>query len=179
MFSSLIMQEFIVETLKNAAVRCGLPENSFMSKSLKDNITLTRPRIEYSFLQNAVKRSGRLLGIEKANGLRVSKRELYTVSLTIKLKLFSDTALFRTAFTRDFFYYLPKGINDSDGNYIKFQYQNYEFEDEGDRRIGESVIEVNKTFTAVYSLSATYRITETTAENYIKDVIINPIINKG
>lgn len=165
------MQEFIIQILKEAAIKSGCPENAFISKSLRDNFTIKKPRIEYSFLQNNIKRTGRLLAIQKIDNKRtLLKRELYTVAQNIQLKLFSDNEAFRADFTNNFFFYLPKGLNDTNGNYVKFQYQSYEFNDEGEKRVGEKEIKVLKTYTAVYNLLVTYRVTQTTAENYIQNI---------
>lgn len=164
------MQNFIIKILKDAAVKSGLNENAFMSKSMRDNITIIKPRVEYSFLQNSIKRTGRLLAIQKVGNKRETKKELYTVAQNVRLKLFSDDEQFRADFTSNFFFYLPKGVNDHNGNYVKFQYQSYQFDDEGDNRIGENVIKVLKTYTAEYNLLATYRVTQITAENYIQNI---------
>lgn len=173
------MQDFIINTLKNVAIQSGLSEKAFIPKTIRDNITLIKPRIEYSFLANDVKRSGRLLAIDRIHDMRTSKRELYLILQKIQLKLFSDKELFRTSFTNNFFLYLPKGINDTNGNFIKFKYETFEFENEGEKRIGDSVIKVNEPYIATYNLLVTYRVTQTITENYIKDVTINPIIKKG
>ncbi len=174
------MQNFIIKILKDAAVKSGLNENAFMSKSTRDNITIVKPRVEYSFLQNSIKRTGRLLAIQKVDNKRETKKELYTIAQNIRLKLFSDEEQFRADFTNNFFFFLPKGVNDHNGNYLKFQYQSYQFDDEGDNRIGENVIKVLKTYTAEYNLLATYRITETKKEDYIHSITFNnPQIKKG
>lgn len=174
------MQEFIIAVLKDAAIKSGCPENAFLSKSIRDNITIVKPRIEYSFLQNNIKRTGRLLAIQHINNKRETKRELYTVSQNVQLKLFSKDEQFRADFTNNFFFHLPKGLNDTNGNYVKFQYKSYEFNDEGENRIGENEIKVLKTYTATYNLLVTFRVTEITTENYIQNInLLTPTIKQG
>lgn len=174
------MQNFIVKILKDAAIKSGIEENAFMAKSMRDNLTIVTPRVEYSFLNNDIKRTGRLLAVQHVENKRSIKKELYTVAQNVQLKLFCKDEDFRAAFTNNFFFYLPKGVNDGSGNYIKFQYQSYQFDDEGDNRIGDTVIKVLKTYTAVYNLLVTYRVTKTETENTVQNVVFkNPQIKKG
>lgn len=164
------MNEFIANVLENVVKDCGI--GKFMPKSLKDNITIVKPRVEYEFLTHTIKRTGRKLAIRKIEETRHTKKELYTVDLQIRLFFFGDSKESRSSFIHDFFYHLPKGINDNAGNYIKFAYQNHVVNDEGDKRIGDSVIEVLKSFNASFDLLATYRITEEYAENFVTNVTI-------
>ncbi len=56
------MRDLLLEKIAEAAELLGLPRDRVMTKSLKDNLTLPRPRLELDFLPETYTRTGRLLG---------------------------------------------------------------------------------------------------------------------
>lgn len=171
------MQDFILNFIDTVAQKAELPQNRLMSKSASDNLTLLQPRLEYEFLPEKIKRSGRKLAIWRDKDTQTTKKELYTVSQDIKMTLFSENKDFRTAFCRNFLINMPKNNNDAFGNYIKISANNFEMLDPPVKRVGEIVIAITKSYDAILTLNFTYRITTEHSENLIKTIDIKtPII---
>lgn len=64
----------IVETISAAALAAGLPEGRVIDRTVGDNITLKRPRLELQVLKERFTRTGRKLGIRRESGEKVRKQ---------------------------------------------------------------------------------------------------------
>lgn len=163
----------IITLLENRAQGLGIAEGNFISTTAKDNITLSQPRLEYAFSNVTSTRNVRNLGVflEKElaetgdetgdeNTVSVRKRELYQCSVTLNLVLFCEDSSFRSTFVEEFVATLPKGFDDSKGNFVKITVQSFEMLDEAKKRVGASTISIDKSVDAEISLIFEYRITE-------------------
>ena len=71
---------------------------------------------------------------------------------------------------------LPRGGNDSRGNWVKVLAQKAAFYRPPDKRVGDEVIEVFSRVNRLYTLTFTGRITAEETEELITSHTINPII---
>lgn len=122
------MQAFATEVITRAALAAGLPEGRVMAAVKKDNLTIDRPRVEMQFLPEKYTRTGRKLGVsrETVKGedgteklMLVRKRELYVVELPVNVNVLSEDREWLERFSYAFVAALPRGGNDSRGNWVK------------------------------------------------------------
>ena len=73
----------------------------------------------------------------------------------------------------DFVAGLPRGGNDSRGNWVKIRVQKATFGRAPDKRVGDEVIEVFTKVNRLFVLMFTWRITEEEAEELIPSITIN------
>lgn len=168
------MQTFAMETITWAALAAGLPEGRIIDLAKKDNLTIERPRIEVQFLPERYTRTGRKLAVTRTKTEHIRKRELYEVELTVNANVLADDRAWLEAFCVDFVAGLPRGGNDSRGNWIKIRAQKASFGRAPDKRVGEEVIEVFTKVNRLFVLTFTGRITREEAETLIPAYTINP-----
>lgn len=177
------MQTFAMETITRAALAAGLPEGRIIDLAKKDNLTIERPRIEVQFLPERYTRTGRKLAVtrqsvEAGDGTKklmlCRKRELYEVELTVNANILADDRAWLEAFCVDFVARLPRGGNDSRGNWIKVRAQKATFGRAPDKRVGDEIIEVFTRVNRLFVLTFTGRITREEAETLIPAYTINP-----
>lgn len=181
------MQAFATEVITRAALAAGLPEGRVIDIVKKDNLTIKRPRVELQFLPEKYTRTGRRLaarrrlattgdGTEKLMLCR--KRELYEAELTVNANVLADDRVWLEAFSVDFAANLPRGGNDSRGNWIRVRAQQATFGRAPDKRVGETVIEVFTRENRLFVLTFTGRVTAEEREALIPSWTINPNIKK-
>ena len=179
------MQTFATKVITQAVVAAGLPAENVIALVKKDNLTLQRPRIEIQFLPEKLTRTGRKLGVsrEKVKGpdgeekLRlVRKRELYVVEQAVNVNVLAEDPAWLERFSYAFVAALPRGGNDSRGNWVKVLAQKAAFYRPPDKRVGDEVIEVFSRVNRLYTLTFTGRITAEETEELITSHTINPII---
>lgn len=168
------MQTFAMETITRAALAAGLPEGRIIDLAKKDNLTIERPRIEVQFLPERYTRTGRKLAVTRTKTEHIRKRELYEVELTVNANVLADDRAWLEAFCVDFVAGLPRGGNDSRGNWIKVRAQKATFGRAPDKRLGDEVIEVFVKVNRLFVLTFTGRITREEAETLIPAYTINP-----
>ena len=112
------MRAFVTEVITRAALAAGLPEGRVIDIVKKDNLTMDRPRVEMQFLPEKYTRTGRKLAVKRTKTEQISKRELYEVELTVNANVLADDREWLEAFCVDFVAALPRGGNDSRGNWI-------------------------------------------------------------
>lgn len=177
------MQTFAMETITRAALAAGLPEGRIIDLAKKDNLTIERPRIEVQFLPERYMRTGRKLAatrqsVEAEDGTKklmlCRKRELYEVELTVNANILADDRAWLEAFCVDFVAGLPRGGNDSRGNWIKVRAQKATFGRAPDKRLGDEVVEIFVKVNRLFVLTFTGRITGEEAETLIPAYTINP-----
>lgn len=167
------MQTFATETITRTALAAGLPEGRIINLAKKDNLTIERPRIEVQFLPERYTRMGRKLAVTRTKTELVRKRELYEVELTVNANILADDRAWLEAFAVDFVAGLPRGGNDSRGNWVKIRVQKATFGRAPDKRVGDEVIEVFTKVNRLFVLTFTGRITEEETEEMIPSVTIN------
>lgn len=179
------MQTFATKVITQAAVAAGLPAENVIALVKKDNLTIKRPRIEIQFLPEKLTRTGRKLGVsrETVKGedgteklMLVRKRELYVVELPVNVNVLSEDREWLERFSYAFVAALPRGGNDSRGNWVKVLAQKAAFYRPPDKRVGDEVIEVFSRVNRLYTLTFTGRITAEETEELITSHTINPII---
>ena len=168
------MQTFAMETITRAALAAGLPEGRIIDLANKDNLTIERPRIEVQFLPERYTRTGRKLAVTRTKTEHIRKRELYEVELTVNANVLADDRAWLEAFCVDFVAGLPRGGNDSRGNWIKVRAQKATFGRAPDKRVGDEVVEVFVKVNRLFVLTFTGRITREEAETLIPAYTINP-----
>lgn len=168
------MQAFATEVITRAAQSAGLPEGRVMDIVKKDNLTINRPRLELQFMPERYTRTGRKLAVTRTKTDLIRKRELYDVELTVNANVLADNRAWLEAFSVAFVAALPRGGNDSRGNWVKVRVQEATFGREPDRRVGEKVIEVFTRVNRLFVLTFTGRITGEEYDKLIRTIIINP-----
>lgn len=168
------MQTFATETITRAALAAGLPEGRVIDIVKKDNLTIERPRVEIQFLPEQYRRTGRKLAVTRTKTEQIRKRELYEVELTVNVNALADDRAWLEAFSVDFVAALPRGGNDSRGNWIKVRAREATFSRAPDKRVGDEVIEVFVKVNRLFVLTFTGRITKEEAEKLIPSFTINP-----
>lgn len=172
------MQAFATETITRAALAAGLPEGRVIDVVKKDNLTLERPRVELQFLPERYTRTGRKLSLAHSKTEQIRKRELYEVELTVNVNALADDRAWLEAFSLDFVANLPRGGNDSRGNWIKVRAREATFSRAPDKRVGNAVIEVFTRLNRLFVLAFTGRITGEEREALIPSFALDLNIKK-
>lgn len=170
------MQSFATEVITQAALAAGLPEGRIIDIAKKDNLTLERPRIEIQFLPEKLTRTGRKLAVTRTKTALVRKRELYGVELTVNAHILADDRAWLEAFSVDFVAALPRGGNDSRGNWVRVRAREATFGRAPDKRVGEAVIEVFTKVNRLFVLTFTGRITRDETVDLIPSLTIKPTV---
>lgn len=173
------MQAFATEVITHAALAAGLPEGRVIDIVKKDNLTIERPRIELQFLPEKLTRTGRKLDVRRTKTELVRKRELYEVELTVNANVLADNRAWLEGFSVDFVDHLPRGENDSRGNWIQVRAQKATFGRPPDKRVGDEVIEVFTKVNRLFVLTFTGRITNEETEALIPSFNIHTKIREG
>lgn len=169
------MQVFVTSIITAAALAAGLPEGRVIDQTAKDNLTLERPRVELQFLPERYRRTGRTLAVARTATELVRKKELYVVELSVAANVLADDRAWLAAFCHDFVAALPRGANDSRGNWVKIRAEKATFGRAPDKRVGTDIIEVFTKVNELFSLSFAWRITAEEAERLIPTFTINII----
>ena len=162
------------EEAVRAALDAGLPEGRVIDMVKKDNLTLQRPRIELQFLPEKYTRTGRVLGVRRTALQQERTRELYEVVQTVNANVLADDRPWLEAFSLAFAAALPRGGNDSRGNWVRVRAQQATFGRSPDKRVGHQVIEVFTRVNRLFVISFTWRITGKEAEVLIPTFTIKP-----
>ncbi len=168
------MQTFATEVITRAALAAGLPEGRVIDMTKKDNLTIERPRLEVQFLPEKYTRTGRKLGLRRTKTDLIRKRELYEVELTVNVNALADDREWLEDFSYAFVESLPRGGNDSRGNWVRVRAQKATFSRPPDRRVGDEVIEVFVRTNRLFVLTFTGRITGEEVEALVKSFRISP-----
>jgi len=166
------MRDLILEKVRDAAELLGLPRERVISKSLKDNLTLPRPRIELDFLPETYRRSGRLLGFKgsSAEYQKTLRQELYQVELPVAAQILADDPDWLKEFCYRLAAALPRGFNDALGNYVEIKAARGEWENFSVRRVGSTVIDPIVRRGYILHLNAIWRVTADELLNFVKSV---------
>ncbi|WP_304049029.1 hypothetical protein [Desulfovibrio piger] len=99
---------------------------------------------------------------------------LYKVVQTVNANVLADDRPWLEAFSLAFAAALPRGGNDSRGNWVRVRAQQATFERSPDKRVGHQVIEVVTRVNRLFVISFTWRITGKEAEVLIPTFTIKP-----
>jgi len=168
------MQTFATSVITQAALAAGLPEGRVIDLVKKDNLTIERPRIELQFLPERYTRTGRKLGVWRTREEYLRKRELYEVEQTVSANVLAEDRAWLETFSVDFVARLPRGGNDSRGNWVRVRAQKATFGRPPDKRVGDAVIEVFTKVNRLFVLSFVWRITAEEVEALIPTFTIYP-----
>ena len=168
------MRDLILEKVADAAELLSLPRERVMTKSAKDNLTLPRPRIELDFLPETYNRTGRLLGSQPAGAQNICaktiRKELYEISLPVAAQILADDPTWLKEFCYRLAAALPRGFNDSLGNYVKLEAAQGQWEGFTLKRVGNAVIDPIVKRGYILHLNALWRVTKNELQNYITAV---------
>ena len=170
------MHTLATDVITQAALAAGLPEGRVYDVARKDNITQKRPRVEIQFLPEKHTRTGRMLGITRTQTEQVRKKELYAVELTVLANVFAESEQWLSGFCYAFMAALPRGRNDSRGNWVRIRSAKAQFVHTPPPRVGEKSIEPMKRFNQIFSLTFTGRVTSEDREALIETFTIEPRI---
>ncbi len=173
------MQTFARETITRAAMASGLPEGRVIDLVKKDNLTLERPRVELQFLPERYTRTGRTLAFTRTGTEQCRKRELYKVELPVAANVLAEDRGWLGTFCYGFVVALPRGANDSRGNWVAIRAEKATFGRPADARVGDSVVEIFARVNQLFSLTFTWRITTDQVENLIPSFTITTTIKGG
>lgn len=171
------MQTFTLETIREAAEAAGMPEGRVMNLSRADNITIPRPRMELQWLPETFTRTGRLIGFSKIPGnntAKTLKKELYEVSLDVSCNILTEDGAWLSNFIRLFLAELPRGKNDTLGNYVKITAQRGEWTNIPDNRVGLDTITVFPKAAELLVIRFIWRVTEEQQRQLITDITLTP-----
>ena len=101
-------------------------------------------------------------------------RELYEVVQTVNANVLADDRPWLEAFSHAFAAALPRGGNDSRGNWVRVRAQQATFGRSPDKRVGNQVIEVFTRVERLFVISFTWRITGKEEEVLIPTFTIKP-----
>ncbi|HJA77702.1 MAG TPA: translation initiation factor 2 [Candidatus Desulfovibrio gallistercoris] len=101
-------------------------------------------------------------------------RELYEVVQTVNANVLADDRPWLEAFSHAFAAALPRGGNDSRGNWVRVRAQQATFGRSPDKRVGDQVIEVFTRVERLFVISFTWRITGKEEEVLIPTFTIKP-----
>lgn len=165
------MRDLILEKVRDAAELLGLNRESVMTKSLKDNLTLPRPRVELDFLPETYRRTGRPLGgqLEGTSAMAL-KKELYEVTLPVAAQILAGDPDWLGHFCHRLAAVLPRGFNDSAGNYVRLVSAQGEWENYAVRRLGSAVIDPIVKRGYLLHITVTWRITAEELVNLVTKV---------
>ena len=168
------MRELAMECVTRAALAAGLPEGRVFDVSRKDNLTQPRPRLEVQYLPEKLTRTGRKLGVTRANGRLTRKREVYAVELSVLVNVLAEDEGWLAGFGHAFLAALPRGLNDARGNWVKVRAVKAEYQRAPAPRVGITTIEPLKRVGELYNLTFTGRVTAEETEPLITSITINP-----
>lgn len=104
----------------------------------------------------------------------IRTRELYEVVQTVNANVLADDRPWLETFSHAFAAALPRGGNDSRGNWVRVRAQQATFGRSPDKRVGDQVIEVFTRVERLFVISFTWRITGKEAEVLIPTFTIKP-----
>lgn len=162
------LHAFATQSITAAALAAGLPAGRVLNLTEKDNLTLPRPRIELQFLPEQYGISGRLLAVRRGQTERIRKKELYTVRQDIAANVLADNAAWLETFSYDFVQNMPRGGNDSRGNWVRIGIERATFGKAPDKRLGNAVIEVFTKVNRLFTVTFTGRVTAEELESMIR-----------
>lgn len=171
------MNTFIIKTITETAIAAGLPADKVMEISEADGLTLPRPRLEYKFLPEVLTRSGKKLAVTREGNTQTTKREAYIVKQDVLVNLFApveDAENWLAQFCRTFVAALPRGGNDTAGNWVVVRASKATQSRPLVKRVGTSEIRVMERLSTLYQIQFTGRITVDETVSLIPDAIINP-----
>lgn len=168
------MRNFADNIIKQAASVAGLDNSRIMDVSAADNLTIPRPRIEFQFLPESWKRTGRKLGVTRHGTTQTRKKELYEVRLDVTANILAEDETWLANFKREFVKAIPSGANDSQGNFVKIRVQQATFTKPPAKRVGTSAITVFTKVNDLLSISFVWRLTQDETNILIHSVNILP-----
>lgn len=168
------MRNFAEQAIRQAAEKAGLDPSNVMDVSAADNLTIPRPRIEYQFLPESWKRTGRKLAVIRNGKTQTRKRELYEVRLTMTANILAENDAWLSNFKREFVKAFPSGMNDSQGNFVKIRVQEASFSKPASKRVGKDAITVFTKVNDLLTISFVWRLTQDETNNLIHSVTVLP-----
>ena len=167
------MHSLVFTVISAAAEAAGLPEGRVFDLAKKDNLTQPRPRIEVQFLPEKLSRTGRILAVSRNSEEQTRKRELYDAELLVVANVLAEDEAWLGDFCYAFLAALPRGVNDSRGNWVRIRAAKAEFGRKTPPRVGTQSIEVFTKVNQLISLTFTYRITSEEREDLIQTITIH------
>ena len=162
-----MIHELAAEIIRQTAQAAGLPEGRVIDQPKADNLTLPRPRLELQFLQENYTKSGQTLAFTRSRDSLQQKRELYVVTLAVAANVLADNDEWLAGFCYDFTRLLPRGTNDSRGNWVRIAATSSTFGRQPAPRIGNANIEVFRKLNRLFSIDLTWRVTDEEAFSLI------------
>lgn len=155
-----MIHSLATEIIQQAAQEAGLPEGRVIDQPKGDNLTLPRPRLELQYISENYTKSGQTLAYNRTLDSLQQKKELYVVTLAVAANVLADNDEWLAEFCYDFTRILPRGVNDSRGNWVKISASAATFGRQVAPRVGNVSIEVFRKLNQLFSLDFTWRITD-------------------
>lgn len=161
------MRDFAREIIARTAARAGLGEERVINLVNKDNLTIDRPRVELQFLPEKLSRTGRKLAIWRTGTQQYRKREIYQADLDVAANILAEDEEWLAGFSYAFLTALPRGLNDTRGNWVKIRGEKATFGRPADKRVGDEVIEVFKKSNELLLLTFSWRMSAEEVEELV------------
>ncbi len=159
------MKNLIKSIVKQAALNAGLPEGRVLDESSKDNLTIPRPRIELQWLGEAFTSSVKTLAATRAKDATGQcmelKTQLYTVKEEVAANILADDEDWLADFYPRFLSFLPRGITDAQGNWVKIRAARASSSGYAKKHLGTRSIQVFSKASQLLVLTFEWRVTKT------------------
>lgn len=162
------MRDLARQAIRDTAQIAGLDPVKVYEMVESDNLTIKRPYVTIQFLPEKLERTGRKLAAWQTKTEHLLKKEIYEVELMAALNILADNENWLAGFSYKFLANLPRGLNDSNGAWVKIRAAKATFSKPPEKRVGEKVIEVFKKCGELFEISFTGRITGEEVESLIQ-----------
>lgn len=170
------MQDLIFDVIAQTAGRLGLPEGRVLTEG-KDNLTVPRPRVEVQFMGEVYHSETKIIGItrfEDENGhFQELKKQLYIVREQAGLNVLAEDSGWLKTFCAGLIAEMPRGVNDSNGNWVKIRTESAEGKTSPEKRVGTTAIKVFNKVSKFLIVTFEGRITVTEQSRLLETVNIN------
>ncbi len=139
------MQDLIFDVIRRTAEQLGLPEGRVMTEG-KDNLTVPRPRIEVQFMGEVYRSEVKTIGITRFknenDNFQELKKQVYIVREQAGLNVLAEDSAWLKSFCSGLIAEMPRGVNDTLGNWVKIRIESAEGKTSPEKRVGTTSIKV-------------------------------------
>lgn len=167
------MRNLVFSVISATAEAAGLPPGRVLELSRSDNITIPRPRLEVQMLAATYTRTGRRLAATRSKTMLTRTRELYEVRQTVSVNALAENTPWLESFSYDFARFMPHGINDARGNYVRVALAEATPARSSAPRVGLTSIEPLQKRNKLFQMTFIGRVTEEELTRLIQHININ------
>lgn len=177
------MRTLAHEVIRQAAEAAGLPQGRVTGQSVKDNLTLPRPRVEVQYLPETYTRSGRPLARQRDMAppypVQRTRRELYSVRLPVVAQVLADDDAWLDGFCPAFVAALPRGLDDERGLWVAVRVEKGDWEGYAAKRVGDAVIAPIIKRARLFTIDFSWRLATEEEVRLLTDITITPHVGGG